>query len=145
MKLLFESQLFHLRSRFSFTPLSKLEGILSSLCRSTSRLIGRWLTSAAARVEEMENGSDVEIGRELAERYDVLRSNHENDRWARVARIGFCGEVRGGDDADHEAELLESPACRSRRVSTLSGLYKPNPSSLFFLSLDDPKERDTHP
>ena len=64
-----------------------------------------------ARVEETENGSDIEIGRELTKRHDVLRSNHENDRRARVARVRFRGEVCGGDDADYEAELLESPAC----------------------------------
>ena len=64
-----------------------------------------------ARVEETENGSDIEIGRELTKRHDVLRSDHEDDRRTWIARVRFCREVRGGDDADYEAELLESPAC----------------------------------
>lgn len=51
------------------------------------------------------------VVRELTERNDVLRSDYQDDRRARVARVGFGGEVRGGDDADYEAELLESPAC----------------------------------
>ena len=92
----------------------RLEGILSSLW-STSRLIGRWLTSAAASVEEMENGSEIEIGGKLTKRYDVLRSDYEDDRRARVARVRFRGEVGGGDYADYEAELLEGPACRKER------------------------------
>jgi hypothetical protein len=92
----------------------ELEGILSSLW-STSRLTGRWLTSAAARAGETENGSEIEIGGKLTKRYDILRPDHEDDRRARVARVRFRGEVGGGDDADYEAELLEGPACRKER------------------------------
>ena len=61
------------------------------------------------------NGSEIEIGGKLTKRYDVLRSDHEDDRWARVARVRFRGEVGGGDYADYEAELLEGPACRKER------------------------------
>ena len=88
------------------------------------------------------NGSEIEIGGKLTKRYDVLRSDHEDDRWARVARVRFRGEVGGGDYADYEAELLESPACRSRRVSTQSGFCKPNPSTLFPSHLQDARERE---
>ena len=66
------------------------------------------------------NGSEIEIGGKLTKRYDVLRSDHEDDRWARVARVRFRGEVGGGDYADYEAELLESPSYRKEKRCRVS-------------------------
>jgi len=61
---------------------------------------------------------------QLTKRHDVLRSDHEDDRRAWVAWVGFRGEVRGGDDADYEAELLESPACAKRKGDIESAKQK---------------------
>jgi hypothetical protein len=66
---------------------------------------------------------------------------------ARIARVGFCGEVRGGDDADYEAELLEGPACmhRAKRVSIghpgLGGAHLIS-STTSILTLERSQERE---
>ena len=46
----------------------------------------------------------------LTKRDDVLQPDDDSKRRTRVARVCLCGELRGRDEDDDEAELLERPA-----------------------------------